>query len=208
MIGYLGEENIQWSFPGDFLTEEKVGAIRRQEDGEPKRLSDVNDKNEIKSTSFPSCGFRRRLPFPSPSAPRRSYLPATPTKMEIREERSSSMFMRVRGIRARSPKVLEVPTSRHGVSYEKLSEQVFCLRLQTTGQSRPIIEFREVGRRYSVKLKPGFLLLPPPPAINSAEGQRIGFLGKRKVRLASLRKGTRTMMTDTTVSIWGNFPFA
>jgi len=35
MIGHLGEENIQWSFPGDFLTEEKVGAIRRQEDDEP-----------------------------------------------------------------------------------------------------------------------------------------------------------------------------
>ncbi|EGI60981.1 hypothetical protein G5I_10743 [Acromyrmex echinatior] len=83
MIGHLGEENIQWSFPGDFLTEEKVGAIRRQEDGEPrystkaveqkvrkettelffhggKRLRDVNDKNEIKSASFPSCGF---VPF-------------------------------------------------------------------------------------------------------------------------------------------------
>lgn len=37
MIGCLGEENIQWSFPGDFLlTEEKVGAIRRQEGGEPR----------------------------------------------------------------------------------------------------------------------------------------------------------------------------
>ncbi|KYM97688.1 hypothetical protein ALC62_11633 [Cyphomyrmex costatus] len=32
--------------------------------------------------------------------------------------------------------------------------------------------------------------------------------GREKVRLASLRKGIRTMMTDTTVSIWGNFPFA
>ncbi|KYQ51134.1 hypothetical protein ALC60_09782, partial [Trachymyrmex zeteki] len=50
-------------------------------------------------------------------------------------------------------------------------------------------------------------------SINSAEGQRIGFLfrvsgGREKVRLASLREGIRTMMTDTTVSIWGNFPFA
>lgn len=35
---------------------------------------------------------------------------------------------------------------------------VFCLRSRTTRQSRPIIEFREVGRRYSVKLKPGLLL--------------------------------------------------
>lgn len=39
MIGRLGEENIQWSFPGDFLTEEKVGAIRRQEGGEPRDTS-------------------------------------------------------------------------------------------------------------------------------------------------------------------------
>lgn len=39
MIGPLGEENIQWSFPGDSLTEEKVGAIRRQESGEPRRCS-------------------------------------------------------------------------------------------------------------------------------------------------------------------------
>ncbi|KYM97689.1 hypothetical protein ALC62_11634 [Cyphomyrmex costatus] len=36
MIGHLGEENIQWSFPEDFLTEEKVGAIWRQEYGEPR----------------------------------------------------------------------------------------------------------------------------------------------------------------------------
>ncbi|KYQ51133.1 hypothetical protein ALC60_09781, partial [Trachymyrmex zeteki] len=35
--------------------------------------------------------------------------------------------------------------------------------LTPTSASRPIIEFHEVGRRYSVKLKPGFLLLPPPP---------------------------------------------
>lgn len=39
MIGPLGEENIQWSFPGDSLTEEKVGAIRRQESGEPRHCS-------------------------------------------------------------------------------------------------------------------------------------------------------------------------
>lgn len=32
--------------------------------------------------------------------------------------------------------------------------------------------------------------------------------GREKVRLASFRKRIRTMMTDTTVSIWGNFPFA
>lgn len=37
---------------------------------------------------------------------------------------------------------------------------VFCLRPRTAGQSRPIIEFREVGRHYSVKLKPGRLRVP------------------------------------------------
>lgn len=39
MIGRLGEENIQRSFPGDSVTEEKVGAIRRQESGEPRHSS-------------------------------------------------------------------------------------------------------------------------------------------------------------------------
>lgn len=42
------------------------------------------------------------------------------------------------------------------VPKEKL-EMIFCLRSHTTRQSHPIIEFREVGRRYSVKLKPVFL---------------------------------------------------
>ncbi|KYQ51131.1 hypothetical protein ALC60_09779, partial [Trachymyrmex zeteki] len=67
MIGHLGEENIQWSFPGDFLTEEKVGersgdkkTASRGTLPRRKRLRDVNDKNEIKSASFPSCGF---VPF-------------------------------------------------------------------------------------------------------------------------------------------------
>jgi len=46
MIGRLGEENIQWSFPGDFLTEEKVGAIRRQEGGEP-RCSSKAEKRKV-----------------------------------------------------------------------------------------------------------------------------------------------------------------
>jgi len=48
---------------------------------------------------------------------------------------------------------------------------VFCLRSRTTGQSRPIIEFREVGRRYSVKLKPGFSSLPSP---SPRDGLNIG----------------------------------
>lgn len=43
------------------------------------------------------------------------------------------------------------------VSKEKLSE-FSIFRSERAGQSRPIIEFRQVGRRYSVKLKPG----PPP----------------------------------------------
>jgi len=62
--------------------------------------------------------LKSSTPLTPSAAPCQSYLPVTPTKMEIREERSSSMFMRVRGIRlkreirrtARSPKVLE-PTS-------------------------------------------------------------------------------------------------
>ncbi|EGI60982.1 hypothetical protein G5I_10744 [Acromyrmex echinatior] len=117
---------------------------------------------------------------PTSAAPRQSYLPATPTKMEIREERSS-MFMRVRGIRpkrethrtARSPEVLE-PTSRRGVSYGKLSERFSVFVCRLPGQSRPIIEFREVGRRYSVKLKLRFLLLPPPPLRDIPQRLNIG----------------------------------
>lgn len=47
---------------------------------------------------------------------------------------------------------------KYYASYRKKKlEMIFCLRSHTTQQSHPIIEFREVGRRYSVKLKPVFL---------------------------------------------------
>lgn len=51
---------------------------------------------------------------------------------------------------------------------------VFCLRSRTTGQSRPIIEFREVGRRHSVKLKPGLLPLLPSLLGRISRGLNIG----------------------------------
>lgn len=56
---------------------------------------------------------------------------------------------------------------------EKLSER-FLSSFADYEQSRPIIEFREVGRRYSVKLKPGFLLLPSPPLRDIARRLNIG----------------------------------
>lgn len=67
--------------------------------------------------------------------------------MEIREERSSSMFMRVRGIRpkretrrtARSQKVLE-PTLRRGVSYE-----IIAAKMEDTSGCN----FRETQKRFA-----------------------------------------------------------
>lgn len=51
MIRRLGEENIQWSFPGDSLTEEKVGAIRRQESGEPRHSSEAVERKVREETA-------------------------------------------------------------------------------------------------------------------------------------------------------------
>lgn len=59
---------------------------------------------------------------------------------------------------------------------------------------------------------PSPLVFRTPPVFVTRRGQTENSIpfhesqeGREKVRLVSLRKGIRTMMTDTTVSIWGNF---
>ncbi|KYN28273.1 hypothetical protein ALC57_02334 [Trachymyrmex cornetzi] len=138
-------------------------------------------------------------------APCQSYLPATPTKMEIREEKFSEWFsvfvcrlpgwsmtihIYVRAIRIpplKSPREnrRETPEIRWKVRY--FGElQSFPARVRTSYAS--VFVTREGPTDNSIPFE--------------SQGEEKRFVWLR------LRKGTRTMMTDTTVSIWRNFPFA